>query len=216
MMQLHGNSSLNRFDDHFSTLANIVMRGFFDDEDTFGPLSSDFDRGFFGFDPFRNCVTPMMTADPFFHNEKISKHAFDEAQKLLDRSSHVDKLNAMSIEKPTSLLEEGIDESLGQLYTGCADKKHAKVMGASYQMSSITKDGKTATVSKISQLSPNGKVRTKVNERVEDAEGHCKSKTWKKFKNLKSDSNHSHKRLTHNTTESVNTASPKKELTHDK
>lgn len=198
MLQQHRNQDLDLSGTDALAFPSRFARGLFEDDLDF--LSDRFERNFFNFDPFEDIMssTRMIrdVEEDFFHpHNNISEHAFDHAKELIKESSEHQKLNEVKIEKPVDLLEDP-DEDLEQLYKSCPDKKHAKIEGVVYQTSSITKDGKTATVSKMSQLNPNGKIRTKVNEKVEDVEGHCKSKTWRKYKNLKSNANQP-KSLTH-------------------
>jgi len=145
----------------------------------------EFERAFRPFDEFffRDRDMSALDMDPLFRDDSLFRledrnfgtHTFEEAQKLADEISHSDRPH-LKPQKPKELLRE--PEELEELARR-RERDRMHVEGTSYESSSITKDGKTVNVNRFSKLNPDGTVRTKVNEKLIDEEGHVESKTWR-------------------------------------
>jgi hypothetical protein len=55
-----------------------------------------------------------------------------------------------------------------------------KIFGRSYTSSTISKNGKSVTVSKHSELNPDGTINTRLDQKYRDNEGHDQAKSWEK------------------------------------
>jgi hypothetical protein len=114
-----------------------------------------------------------------FRDNKLSKYT----NKLFDEIEH-NKGEDLPEENPKELLD--CPKSFKQLIKQTKrkdDVNNTVVRGESFESSTISKNGKTVTVSKHSKLNPDGTIKTKVEHHYEDEKGNEKSKSWKKLLN---------------------------------
>lgn len=113
--------------------------------------------------------------DRLFGDTKLPKYT----EKLFDELSKTEG-DEYQVENPKELLE--CPKSFKKLMKGAKQMdENAIVKGVSYESSTISKDGKTVSVSKHAKLNPDGTVKTKLEHHYEDDKGHEKNKSWQKF-----------------------------------
>lgn len=176
--------AMERFSERLGFPSSFFSDPFFNSEDNFG---------------FGNRLAKLM--EPFgdeFKNFGGSSSFFGRDNGL---SQYTEKLfeefsNKKEGEEMEILSEDPNDEflqhpkELEDLYSRFKSEgsdSNSVVTGRSYVSSTICKNGKSITVSKHSELTPDGMIKTRLDQRFKDNEGHEKSKSWVKDLSLKGD-----------------------------
>ena len=113
-------------------------------------------------------------------NRLFDKFCNDENKEKIENLEKVDKHSEES--EPEFLSHPKELEDLYNRYKANSQGSEGKsyVAGKSFSTSTITKNGKSVTVSRNSELTPDGEIKTTVDEKFRDNEGHDKTKSWKK------------------------------------
>jgi hypothetical protein len=126
--------------------------------------------------------------------DELSNHKKDEQHQGSEGKS-TDVMNFPPIEPDDELLNHNRD--LEDFYNKFKSHEQSsekndnnnthepKIYGRSYTSSTICKDGKAVTVSKHSELNPDGTLKTRLDHKYRDNEGHDQVKSWEKCLDLK-------------------------------
>ena len=71
-------------------------------------------------------------------------------------------------------------EDLYKTFKPTGSEDNSVVTGRSFVSSTITRNGKSVTVSKQSELTPDGTIKTRIDQKLRDRDGHDQTKSWKK------------------------------------
>ena len=156
------------FDRHLSRWAPPVISRILD----------DFDREF-----FREFRRPFSSPISMFGGHD-SRNISEYTQKMFDELSN-NKDKELSIPEPSEDLLSH-NRELEDFYKRYKPKDESgSIYGKSYVSSTISRNGKSVTVSKESELAPDGTIKTKLDHKYKDNEGHDHEKHWEKCLDLK-------------------------------
>jgi len=178
------NRALNRFSRRFGFSDSLFFNnGDVDFESHFSRMLAPFKR------EFMNEFSLKSSPSFFRHDNDLSKYT----QKLFNEFTNDEKKNRNN-DKSLSEEEHPDDEilkhpkELEDLYTrfrsseGSNNNSNSAVSGRSFVSSTIMRNGKSVTVSKHSELTPDGTIKTRVDQKLRDHdhEGHDQTKSWEK------------------------------------
>ena len=141
-------------------------------------IMDDFDREF-----FREFRRPFSSPISMFGGHD-SRNISEYTQKMFDELSN-NKDKELSIPEPSEDLLSH-NRELEDFYKRYKPKDESgSIYGKSYVSSTISRNGKSVTVSKESELAPDGTIKTKLDHKYKDNEGHDHEKHWEKCLDLK-------------------------------
>jgi len=171
---------LDRISERFGFPSSRISHPFLDELDHFERRISKM------MEPFRNEFGVLRNPSPLFrHDNEI----FNHTQRLFDKFSntHDEQREGFKPDEPdVELLSHPRElEDLYKRYKADDSEGRGVVSGKSYASSTIYKNGKAVTVSRHSELTPEGVINTKLDQKFTDEAGHDQAHSWKKRFELK-------------------------------